>query len=289
MHSTELVGVEHPCVLQGTGVREVQTVDEHEHDMAAKYRGHEGVADVLLQLAALLVVLLVQPDQGGDEDDEQHDDDPDALAELHDDKDQNDAERQHRGETVYGELVLPALLAHADVMLGHASARHGEAGEDADRVDADQDAHLGVGPDEERLGADGEDDDPVREDQPVAAPRESAREEGVFGHEAGKVREPVEARVGAGVEDQHRRAVEEVEAELSEPGGAEYVLRFLGEHRRAAVQVGNGMGDVGEQRHTENEEAEDGRHEDENPTGIAPFGRAEGRDTVRDRLEAGQR
>ena len=176
MHRAELVRVEHPGVLQGAGIGEVQPVDEHEDDVAAQDRGHDGLVDVLLQLLALLVVLLVEPDQGGDEDEEQQDHDPDAFAELHDDEDEHDAERQHTGEAVDGELVPPPLLPRADVVLGHAEARKGEAGEDADRVHADEDVHLRPGHDEKRLGGDGEDDDPVREDEPVAAAREAVRE-----------------------------------------------------------------------------------------------------------------
>ena len=107
---TQLVRVEHPRVLQRAGVREVQPVDEDEHDVTAEDRGYEGLADVLLQLLALLLVLLVEPDQGGHEDDEEHDHDPDAFAELHDDEDQHDAERQHPGKAVDGELVPPPLL-----------------------------------------------------------------------------------------------------------------------------------------------------------------------------------
>jgi hypothetical protein len=49
------------------------------------------------------------------------------------------------------------------------------------------------------------------------------------------------------------------------------------------------VGDVGEQRDPEHEEAEDRRHDDEHPTGIATLWWAEGRDSVRDRLEACQR
>ena len=133
MDSTKLVGVEHPGVLQGPCVGKVEPVDEDKDDVAAKDRSHDGVADVLLQLFGLLFVLLVEPDQGRDKDDEQHDDDPDAFAELHDHEDQHDAERQHGREPIDEELVSPPLLAYAQVVLGHAGARHGEAGEDTDR------------------------------------------------------------------------------------------------------------------------------------------------------------
>ena len=68
--------------------------------------GDDGVADVLLQFLALLFVLFVEPDQSGDEDDEQHDDDPDAFAELHDDEDQDDAEREHPAKPLMTSLYL---------------------------------------------------------------------------------------------------------------------------------------------------------------------------------------
>ena len=138
-----------------------------------------------------------------------------------------------RREAVDDELVLPAPFAQAQVVLDHAGTGHREAGEDADRVDADEDVHLGVGPDEQRLGGDGEDDDPVGEHEPVATAGELAGQEGVLGDEAREVREAVEARVAARPEDEHRGALHEVEAELAEPGRAEDVLRLLGEHRRA--------------------------------------------------------
>ena len=184
----------------------------------------------------------------GHEDEEQHDDDPDALAELHDDEDEHDAQRQDPGEAVDDELVPPSLLAQAEVVLGHAEASHREAGEHADGVHADEDVQLGIGSDEERLGGDGEDDDPVREHEPVAAAGELAGQEGVLGDEAREVREAVEARVAAGPEDEHRRRLHEVEAEPAVPGRAEDVLSPPGRAPSGCRQVGNGVGDVGEER-----------------------------------------
>ena len=96
-----------------------------------KDRAHDGVADVLFQFPGLLFVLLVEPDQGRDKDDEQHDDDPDAFAKLHDHEDQHDAERQHGREPIDEELVFPPSSRYAQAALGHAGARHGEAGEDS--------------------------------------------------------------------------------------------------------------------------------------------------------------
>ncbi len=174
-------------------------------------------------------------------------------------------------------------------MLGHAKASHREAGEHAHGVHADQDVQLSPGHDQERLGGDGEDDDPVREHEPVAPAREAVGEERVLRDEAGEVREPVEARVAAGPQDQHRGGLHEKEPETPVPARAEDVLRFLGEHSRAAAQIRNGVGDVGEERDPRHERAEDDRHDDEHPSGVGALGLAEVGDAVRDRLEACQR
>ena len=109
----------------------------------------------------------------------------------------------------------------------------------------DEDVQSGLGPDEQQFHRDdGEDDDPVREHEPVPAAGELARQERVLGHEAREVGKSVEARVAPRLEDQHRRALDEVVAELPDEGRSEDVPRLLGEHRRAADQIRHGVGDV---------------------------------------------
>ena len=50
-------------------------------------------------------------------------------------------------------LVLPARLLEAQVVLGHAGLRQGEADEHADGVERDQLGDLGAGDDHEDRGA----------------------------------------------------------------------------------------------------------------------------------------
>jgi hypothetical protein len=69
--------------------------------------------------------------------------------------------------------------------------------------------HVRAGHEQQQRGQHGQHDDPVGEHQPVAALGEPAGQERVLGHEAGQEREPVEARVAAGVEDQRGRGLHE--------------------------------------------------------------------------------
>ena len=84
----------------------------------------------------------------------------------------------------------------------HAGAGHGEAGEDADAVHRDERRHLGPGRQQQGDGRAGQQQDPVGEDEPVAAHRQLAGKERVLGHEADQEGEPGEARVGGENEDQ---------------------------------------------------------------------------------------
>ena len=107
--------------------------------------------------------------------------------------------------------------------------------------------------------------------------------------EAHEVREAVEARVAPGEQDEHRRGLEQVEEDLSERVGPEDVVGLLGDDRRSALGVGHGVGEMGDERHTENEHAEDRAHHDEDPPGVDALGRAEGAHGVGHGLEARQR
>ena len=150
--------------------------------------------------------------------------------------------------------------------------------------------NLGVGPDEEGLGGDGEDDDPVREHEPVAAPGELAGEEGVLGDEAGEVREPVEARVAACPEDQHRRGLHEEEAEpaRTRPEPKTYFASW-----ESTVGVPDTYGTAWVMwASSDTPSTSEPRMIDmmtSTRRALRPFGRAEVGDPVRDRLEAGER
>ena len=124
-------------------------------------------------------------------------------VELGDADDDRDDERQERADAVDEEAGAPALFLVRDVVLRHARLRQREAREHADRVEADEVVDLGVGDDDEHGRRDGEEDDPVREDEPVAALGELARHEVVARVEAREAREVGEAGVRG--EDQDER------------------------------------------------------------------------------------
>ncbi len=180
-------------------------------------------------------------------------------------------------------------LALVEVVLDHARAGHGEAGEDTDRVEGDQCRDLGVGGEQQRDRHDGEHDDPVGEGEAVAAPGELLRQVLVLGDEAGEEGEAVEAGVPACVEDEHGRELDHVEEGPADPAAAEDVLDLLGDDGRRAEGVGNRVGPVGEERDTEHEERQDRAHHHQGLAGVDRGRLAEGADAVGDGLEAGER
>jgi hypothetical protein len=127
------------------------------------------------------------------------------VRELCDRDDDVDDERQDCADPVDHEASAPVRLFVRDVMLGHPRLRHRERREHADRVQRDEPVDLGARDDHESRSRDGEGDDPVREDEPVASLRELPRHEVVAGVEGGQPREVGKRRVRGQHEDEHRR------------------------------------------------------------------------------------
>ena len=92
-------------------------------------------------------------------------------------------------EPVDDDAAPPVRLRVVEVVLDHAGAGHGEAGEDADGVEGDQPVELGPVDEHQRERDRGQHQDAVGEGEPVAPPGELAGQEAVPGHEAGQVRE----------------------------------------------------------------------------------------------------
>ena len=179
--------------------------------------------------------------------------------------------------------------ARRQVVLHHARAGHGEAGEHADGVERDQAVDLCLVHEHEGQGHARQHEDPVGEGQTMAAPGQLARQEAVAGHEARQVREAVEARVAAGVEDQHGGQLHDVEGEVAGRAGAEDGLGLLGHHRRRPDGVGDGVRPPGQQRDAEHQEGQRRAHGDERLAGVAGLGLAEAAHPVGDGLEPRER
>ena len=220
----------------------------------------------------------------------ENEDRPRPFEELGHREDDDDRERGHRRAPVDDHPVPPTRLLEPQVMLDHAGAGHGEAGEDADGVHRYQVADPGPGDEEQGDGHDGEHDDPVGEDQPMASFGQLGRQEPVLGDETGQEGEAVEAGVAAGVEDQQRWRTGRTRSRRGRRrAGAEHRLGLLREDGRRAVDVGDGVGEVGQPRHPEHQEAEDDAHDHQHPAGVGSLRRPEGTDPVGDGLQAGQR
>ena len=160
------------------------------------------------------------------------------------------------------------------------------AGEHADRVERDERVHVGADDPDQRHGQHRQHDDPVGEDQPLAALHHPPRQERVLGDEAGQEREAVEAGVAAGVQDQRGRRLHHVEHEV--PGGPEHDVRFLRDHGREAELIGGGVGQVRQPGDAGHQRAQDQALRHQDPAGVEALGGLERADGVGDRLDAGQ-
>jgi hypothetical protein len=251
---------------------------------------------VLAELPASLQVLQdlgfhpvypVEPDEREHQHREDDDDHPGALGELHDREDQHDERGVDGGDGVDEPAAAPARFPDPLVVHGHAEARHREPGEHADRVERDQPVDLGAGSDQEDHRDDREHDDAVGQRQPVAPLGQPAGQERVTRDEAGQEREAAEAGVAAGVEDQRGGGLDH---EVHEVGrGAEDDVGLLGEHRRVARLIGDGVRHVGEPGDAGDEERDDRSLGDQDLPGVAALGRLQGADGVGDRLDASKR
>jgi len=95
----------------------------------------------------------------------------------------------------------------AQPVADHPGLRERECREHADDVEVDQVVDVGViDPDQERSGS-GEDDDAVREHEPVAEVRELAGDEAVVREQCREPREALERRVRREDEHGHERVV----------------------------------------------------------------------------------
>ena len=182
---------------------------------------------------------------------------PCPLLELHRGEDEDDEGGEDGREAVDGHASAPVLAPAVEVVLDHAGAGHGEAGEHPDGVEGDQAGHLCPGGQDQRQGHHGEHDDPVGEGQAVATSGELFGEVGVLGHEAGQEGEAVEAGVSAGVEDEHGGELDHVEEELADRAGTQDVADLLGDHGGRAGRVGHGVGPVGDEGDPEHQKGED--------------------------------
>jgi hypothetical protein len=256
VHRAQLIRCECSRVLDCTRGGRVELVDQHDDDVATEDRRLRGARRVLLQLVELFLVLLVEPHQRHDHDGHEHDDEPSAVRELRDGDDHVDRQRQECADPVDDEPVLPVWLAMGEVVLGHAGLREREAGEHADRVERDQPVDLGVRHQEHRDGGNGEEDDPVREHESVAALGELARHEVVLGVEAREPRKVGEARVGREHEDQHRARLQAVEQDVAELTASVHEASDLADHRRRPALVRHRVRVRGEDRQPEEHRAE---------------------------------
>ena len=191
-------------------------------------------------------VFPVEPDEQVHQGREQDDDEPRALGELHHREQHHDQRGVDPARGVDREPAPPARLPGPAVVAGHAEPGHGEAGEHADGVERDEGVDGRARHQHQRQRQRGEQDDPVGEHQPVAAPGQPPGQEGVLGDEAGQEREAGEAGVAAGEQDGGGRGLEEVEHDLPGQGVPEHRPGFLGQHGREPGGVGGGVGDVRE-------------------------------------------
>ena len=133
----------------------------------------------------------------------------------------------------------------------------------------------------------GQQDDPPREREPVAAEGELAGHEAVLRQDRCQPREGVEAGVGGQEQDQRGACLErEVErGPVAEDGGGS-----LRDHGRAArVRVGRpDVERVGDQGDADEQYAQQDRHHDQRVGGVARLGRLERGDAVGDRFGPGQ-
>ena len=120
------------------------------------------------------------------------------------------------------------------MVLGHAGAGHGEAGEHADGVHRDERRDLGVGGDQEDDGGPGQQQDAVGEHETVTPHRQLAGQERVLGHEADQEREAGEAGVGGQNQDQRRRRLQQVEEDAARGARAVDELADLRERPSAS-------------------------------------------------------
>ena len=154
---------------------------------------------------------------------------PGALLELRHGENEDDGEGQEGGEAVHDDAALPVPDPRRQVVLHHAGPGHEEAREHADGVEGDQIVDLRLVDEHEGEGDAGQHQNPVGEGQAMATPGQLARQESVPRHEAGQVREAVEAGVAARVEDQHGGQLHDVEGEVPGGAGAEDRLDLLGD------------------------------------------------------------
>ena len=82
VHRPQLVGMQRPPEVHRARRREVDAVDEHEHDEAAADGRVRGAGHVDLQCSRFRLVLLGEPDQEEHQDRDEHDDQPRAAGEL---------------------------------------------------------------------------------------------------------------------------------------------------------------------------------------------------------------
>jgi hypothetical protein len=290
VHRADLGRSQRPRVTERGQRGQVKAVHEDEdHPPRVVRRGRRLHPGDCLKHLGLGPVLRVQPDQRGNEDHEQHEHDPGALGELHHGKDHDDDQRQGAGREVDDELGPPALLAARVVVLGHAEAGHRERGENADGVQRHQAVDVRVLDDQQRDRGDRQQDDRVGENQPVPALEQPAGQERVARDVAGQEREAVEARVAAGVEDEHGGQLHQVEQRLPGERVAEDHLGFLGEHRRVPDHVRGGMRRVRQPADARDKHAEDDALGDQHLAGVPALRRVERPHRVADRLDAGQR
>ena len=117
-----------------------------------------------------------EEDRGGD------DDDPGAVAELGDEDDDEDERRRDRPGAVDDALAVQLSGPAADCleqprpMPDHARLAQCEREEDAEDVELDQAGDVRVEGDDQKRRDEGEENDAVREHQPVAAVGELVRE-----------------------------------------------------------------------------------------------------------------
>jgi len=114
----------------------------------------------------------------------------------------------------------------------HPELGGGEGDEHPDDVELDEPRHLGVERDDQRHGADREEDDPVGEHEPVAPGVELARQELVPGEDRTEHREAVERRVGRQDQDEAGDGGDQVEHHRQ---AGEHGLRDLPDHGALVV------------------------------------------------------
>jgi hypothetical protein len=139
--------------------------------------------------------------------------------------------------------------------------------------------------DDERGGGDRETDDPVREDESAPALGERAWHEMVLRVEVREPWEVGERRVRGQDQDQRRPDLEPDEQRRTQRAAAEHGAADLGDDglrlRRSDLKLHR------EEREPQEHHAQEASHPHQRRPGIPPFGRLEGGDSVRDRLDTG--